>query len=148
MKNIIKIHNIFLKYSYHNQNNDNGISPKKISNIYKLINIREIMNIKDMEQNEKIKAGLCNFFSFVIEFYNNKKIECILINFDQFNMWLNYIEDIVNMNKSLKFIANGNNTDSKNKINGIYKLKSMYSNMKSRQIENIQRSITEEKSKI
>ena len=148
MQNIIKIHNIFLKYIYNNQNNDNGISPKKLSNINKLINIREIMNIKDMEQNEKIKAGLCNFFSFVIEFNNSKRIECILINFYQFNTWLNYLEDIVNINKSVKFIANGNNSDSKNKINGIFKLKSMYSNMKSRQVENIQRSITEEKSKI
>ena len=148
MKNIIKIHNIFLKYNiYNNQNNVNGISPKKL-NINKLINIKEIMNIKDMEQGEKIKAGLCNFFSFVIEFDNNNRIECILINYIQFNTWLNYINDIVNNNiKSQKFIANGNNSEGKTKINGIYKMKSMYAKLKSRQTEKIYRSITEEKSK-
>ena len=51
-----------------------------------------------MEQSEKIKAGLCNFFSFIIEFENSKKIEFILVNYIQFNTWFNYLTDLVNNN--------------------------------------------------
>jgi hypothetical protein len=116
MKNIIKIHNIFLKYNvYNNPGNYNDISTKRFSNINELLNIREIMNIKDMEQSEKIKAGLCNFFSFNLEFSNNKVIECILINYYQFNAWLEYLDIIVKNNiKSKKILANGNNSFTQN----------------------------------
>ena len=144
MKNIVKIHNIFLKYNINNKN-DKENSNKKFININKLINEREILNIKDMEQSEKIKAGLCNFFSFIIEFDNNI-LECILINFFQFNTWFNYLEDIVNNNiKMKKNISNGNSSGNKNKNNGIYKLKSLYSKRKGKQIDKIRRSITEKK---
>ena len=150
MKNIVKIHNIFLKYNIINNNeNDNGISSKKVSNINKLLNVREIMNIKDMEQSEKIKAGLCNFFSFIIEFGNNNKLECILINYVLFNNWFNYLEDIANNNiKSKKSISNGNSSGIKNKRNGIYKLKSLYSKLGNRKKERFHRSITEKKEQI
>ena len=121
MKNIIKIHNIFLKHNfYNNQGNDNDISKKRFSNINKLLNIREIMYIKDMEQSEKIKAGLCNFFSFVLECNNNQKIECILINFYQFNAWLEYLENTAQNNiKSKKDLVNGNSSFTQNGNNVI-----------------------------
>ena len=106
MENIIKIHLIFLKF---NENNDrskeNGIQKKKIYNINKILNSRDIMNIKDMNQSDKIKASLCNFFSLILEYKNIYKIEIILINFSQFNSWLNYLKDILNNNiKSKNFI--------------------------------------------
>lgn len=155
MKNIIKIHDIFMKYNSSNKsdmtnNNENGLSKKKISNINKLLNIKEIMNIKDMEQSEKIKAGLCNFFSFVIEFENSKKIEFILVNYAQFNTWFNYLKDITSNNiKSKLSIPNGNsnNLSTKSKNNNLFQLKTFYTKLKSRQKEDIRRSITEKKVK-
>ena len=155
MKNIIKIHDIFMKYNSSNKsdmtnNNENGLSKKKISNINKLLNIKEIMNIKDMEQSEKIKAGLCNFFSFVIEFENSKKIEFILVNYAQFNTWFNYLKDITSNNiKSKLSIPNGNsnNLSTKSKNNNLFQLKTFYTKLKSRQKEDIRSSITEKKVK-
>ena len=155
MKNIIKIHDIFLKYNSSNKpdmsnNNENGLSKKKISNINKLLNIKEIMNIKDMEQSEKIKAGLCNFFSFIIEFENSKKIEFILVNYAQFNTWFSNLKDIVSNNiKSKLSIPNGNsnNLSTKSKNNNLFQLKTFYTKLKSRQKEDIRRSITEKKVK-
>ena len=155
MKKIIKIHDIFMKYNSSNKsdmtnNNENGLSKKKISNINKLLNIKEIMNIKDMEQSEKIKAGLCNFFSFVIEFENSKKIEFILVNYAQFNTWFNYLKDITSNNiKSKLSIPNGNsnNLSTKSKNNNLFQLKTFYTKLKSRQKEDIRRSITEKKVK-
>jgi hypothetical protein len=147
MKNIVKIHNIFLKYNISNKNDKERIN-KKFININKLINVREILNIKDMEQSEKIKAGLCNFFSFIIEFGNNNILECILINFFQFNTWFNYLEDIVNNNiKMKKNISNGNSSGNKNKNDGMFELESLCSKIKGKQIDKIQRSITEKKKK-
>ena len=155
MKNIIKIHDIFMKYNSSNKSdmtnyNENGLSKKKISNINKLLNIKEIMNIKDMEQSEKIKAGLCNFFSFVIEFENSKKIEFILVNYAPFNTWFNYLKDITSNNiKSKLSIPNGNsnNLSTKSKNNNLFQLKTFYTKLKSRQKEDIRRSITEKKVK-
>ena len=68
--------------------------------------MKEISDI-NMEQNEKIKAALCNFFAFTIIFGNYKinKVECIFINFDLFNIW----------NKCLEIIAENNNK-SKNSL--------------------------------
>ena len=156
MKNIITIHDIFLKNNSYNKsdmfnNNENGLSKKKISNINKLLNIKEIMNIKDMEQSEKIKAGLCNFFSFIIEFENSKKIEFILVNYIQFNTLFSYLKDIVNNNiKSRLFIPNGNSNNlfAKSKKNNLFQLKTFYTKLKSRQKEDIRRSITEKKTRI
>ena len=132
MKNIIKIHNIFLKYNvYNNPGNYNDISTKRFSNINELLNIREIMNIKDMEQSEKIKAGLCNFFSFILEFNNNNKIECILINYYQFNAWLEYLDIIVKNNvESKKILVNGNNSFTQNG-NNLIKSKEFYLKLES-----------------
>ena len=109
MENIIKIHNIFLKYNS-NKNKENGIEKAKEKepiSINQFLNLREIMNIKDLSQGEKIRAGLCNFFSIIVEYNNFHKIELILINFNQFNSWLNYLKDVLDNNiKAKKFIIN------------------------------------------
>ena len=109
MQDIIKIRKIFLKYNSHS-NSDNedtiGKAKKKPLSINKLLYMKEISEI-NMDQNEKIKAALCNFFSFTILFGNYKinKVECIFINFDLFNIW----------NKCLEMIAENNNK-SKNSL--------------------------------
>ena len=78
---------------------------KKVLSINKLLYMKEITEI-NMEQNEKIKAALCNFFAFTILFgdYKINKVECIFINFDLFNIW----------NKCLEMIAENNNKSKNN----------------------------------
>ena len=85
---------------------NNGRIKKRVLSINKLIYMKEITEI-NMDQNEKIKAALCNFFAFTLIFGNNKvnKVECIFINFEQFNIW----------NKCLETIAENNNK-SKNTL--------------------------------
>ena len=82
--------------------------------------MKEITEI-NMEQNEKIKAALCNFFAFTILFgdYKINKVECIFINFDLFNIW----------NKCLEMIAENNNK-SKNNLDSQRKFlhRKLYSN--------------------
>ena len=109
MKDIIKIHKIFLKYNSQtgfDSEEQDGKKKKKVLSINKLLYMKEISDI-NMEQNEKIKAALCNFFAFTIIFGNYKinKVECIFINFDLFNIW----------NKCLEIIAENNNK-SKNSL--------------------------------
>ena len=109
MNNIIKIHSIFIKYNSNQKNNninDNNVNnnsknDKKVLNINKLIYVREIKEI-NMPQNEKIKAILCNYFSFsfLFEKFNNKiEIELIFINFEQYNLWNKFINSIIDLNK-------------------------------------------------
>ena len=110
MQDIIKIHKIFLKYNsnsdYELGNNNNGRTKRKVLSINKLLYMKEVSEI-NMDQNEKIKAALCNFFAFTIIFGNYKinKVECIFINYDLFNIW----------NKCLEMIAENNNK-SKNSL--------------------------------
>ena len=108
MNNIIKIHRIFIKYNsgqnYNNNiiNNNNQTNDKKIVNLNKLIYVREMKEI-NMSQNEKIKAILCNNFSFSIIFgqFNDKtEIELIFINFEQYNLWNKFISTIIDLNKN------------------------------------------------
>jgi hypothetical protein len=97
------------------KNNNNETNIKKAININKILNEKEILNIKDMDQNEKIRAGLCNFFSFILDFGDSKKIEFFLINLFQFNVWYNFLENIVQKSKKIKskcLIPNGNNSSS------------------------------------
>ena len=119
MENIIKIRNIYLKYNS-NKNKQNGNEKENEHlNMNKFLNSREIMNIKDLSQEEKIKAGLCTFFSLIIEFNYIHKIELIIINFNQFNSWLAYLKDILEMNLENKnSILNGssNMANAKNKF--------------------------------
>jgi len=110
MQDIMKIHKIFLKYNSHSgmeYEDNNGRIKKRILSINKLIYMKEITQI-NMDQNEKIKAALCNFFAFTLIFGNNKinKVECIFINFEQFNIWHKCLETIAeNNNKSKKALV-------------------------------------------
>ena len=105
MQDIIKIHKIFIKYNSHSgfeYENEDGKIKKKVLSINKLLYMKEVSEI-NMEQNEKIKAALCNFFALTIIFGNYKinKVECIFINFDLFNIWFKCLEMIAeNNNKS------------------------------------------------
>ena len=118
MENIIKIHNIFIKYNYNKNKENETEKEKEPLNIKKFLNSREIMNIKDLSQEEKIKASLCNFFSFIIEYNYIHKIEMIIINFEQFNSWLTYLNDILDINlKNKKSILNGSSTIANDKKN-------------------------------
>ena len=101
MNNIIKIHNIFLKYNSIQKNNINDI---KDLNLNKFIYMREMQEI-NIPQNEKIKSILCNYFSFsfVFEKYNQlTDIELIFINFEQYNLWNSFIKSLVSINNKNK----------------------------------------------
>ena len=128
MSNIIKIHRIFIKYNSSKKNNINSNldnnqqkSEKKVLNLNKLIYVREIKEI-NMPQNEKIKAILCNYFSFSFFYgqYNEKsEIELIFINFEQYNLWNNFISTIVEFNMN----NNNNITEAytdRNRINNTH----------------------------
>ena len=109
MQDIIKIHKIFLKYNTNTNfeyEDNNGRTKRRVLSINKLLYTKEISEI-NMDQNEKIKAALCNFFAFTILFGDSKynKVECIFINYELFNVW----------NKCLEMIAENNNK-SKNTI--------------------------------
>ena len=145
MKNIIKIQNILLKYNYDNKNvynngsfniNNNNIRVNKIFSINKIINKKEISEIK-IEQNEKIKAALCNFFSFSFSFGNKSnlssmKIDLVFINFEQFNIWLNTLDSIVKNNvksNKISILSNYNSASiQKFKIKSINNYKTAFSN--------------------
>ena len=102
MKNIIYIRDIYNKY---NSNKEKGNNSMQIN---KILNMREIINIKDLSKDDKIKACLCNFFSLLIEYNKNNKTELIFINYNQFNSWLSYLKGILNTNiLSKNFILNG-----------------------------------------
>ena len=87
-KEIIKIQNILTKYKIKANNN---------FSIYTIINKKEIKEIK-LEQNEKIKAVLCNFFPFSLSIKGNVIIDIIFINFEQFNIWLKNMNSITRNN--------------------------------------------------
>ena len=142
MQNIIKIRKIFLKY-----NNNNEMVPKKSIYINKILNEKEIANIKEMEQSEKIRAGLCNFFSFVIEFDNEKNMEIVLANFYQFISWVKYLEDVVRKNnfKYKYLVPNGNNSNLLKYKKNLSKIKSFKNRDSNGQRENlfVKRSFSE-----
>ena len=88
-KDIIKIQDILSRYDMKTNNN---------FSIKKILNKKEISEIK-LEQNEKIKASLCNFFPFSFSIKNsNIKIDLIFINYEQFNIWLKNMNSIVQNN--------------------------------------------------
>ena len=93
-KDIMKIQNILLKYDIKTNNN---------FSINKILKKKEINEIK-LEQNEKIKAALCNFFPFSFSIKNtNIKVDLIFINYELFNIWLNNMYSIAqNNNKFTK----------------------------------------------
>ena len=52
-----------------------------------------------MNEKDKMKAALCHYFSFSIIFNNNKRIECIFINYEDYLKWYHRISIIVEDNK-------------------------------------------------
>ena len=120
MNNIIKIHRIFIKYNSGQKNNNINSTnnsqkiDKKALNLNKLIYVREIKEI-NMPQNEKIKAILCNYFSFSFLFgdKNKTEIELIFINFEQYNLWYKFFYTIIDLNKKykIKYDNEANNKD-------------------------------------
>ena len=108
MKNLMKIQNLLLKYNKEINNKSNDFRETKIFSINKLMNKKEIQEIK-IEKNEKIKAALCNFFLFSFSLGNKNrnmsyvKIDLIFINYEQFIIWLNTLDSIAKNNiKSTK----------------------------------------------
>ena len=98
MSNVIKIHSLF----------ENGGEHKNL-NINNLIQMKEYIEIP-IEENEKIRAALCNNYSFniIINDVNEVKIECIFNNFEIYTFWMDYLEKIKEYHKNFN-IDNNNN---------------------------------------
>ena len=102
VKDIIKIHRIYLKQSNMCRNNP--------VNLNEFIYMQEFKEIK-LDSNDKIKSALCKYFPFCIVCNNFKeRLEIIFTNYDDFKNWLNI----------LRIISNGN---SNTYINGNFKNK-------------------------
>ena len=100
MQNIIKVHKIFLKYNKNNIINfDEKNLKKHIFSINKIIHLRELNNI-NLENNDKIKAALSHYFTLNINYDNNEKLECIFINFEEYNNWVIGLKMISEKNKN------------------------------------------------
>ena len=127
MNNIVKIHRMLIKYIERQKSNINSNmitisqkNEKNMLNLNKLIYMREIKEI-NMLQSEKIKAILCNYFSFSLLFGKNNfrtEIELIFINFDQYNLWNLFINEIINVNRNHKIKFNNCNHIKGNIANG------------------------------
>ena len=130
MKNIINIHQSYLKYN-------NEIKNKKENekfynlNINKFINFRENRKIK-MTDNEKIKSVLCHFFSLSIIFNTIKRIECIFINYEDFIKWYQRILLIVDNNKKQKICKSSRDNLFNKPFKTIRRTQSVNSNTKRR----------------
>jgi len=130
MKNIINIHQSYLKYN-------NEIKNKKENekfynlNINKFINFRENRKIK-MTDNEKIKSVLCHFFSLSIIFNTIKRIECIFINYEDFIKWYQRILIIVDNNKKQKICKSSRDNLFNKPFKTIRRTQSVNSNTKRR----------------
>ena len=99
MQDIIKVHKIFLKYNKNNNINFEEKNLKKnIVSINKIIHLRELNNIS-LENNDKIKAALSHYFTLSINYDNNEKLECIFINFEEYNNWVSGLKMISEKNK-------------------------------------------------
>ena len=103
MKNVMKIQNLLLKYNKDINKKTNNYRENKIFSINKLMNKKEIQEIK-IEKNEKIKAALCSFFLFTFSLGTKRKsssqikIDLIFINYEQFIIWLNTLDSIAKNN--------------------------------------------------
>ena len=92
MKNIIKVHTLYLKYNHKCQRETN-----RNSSLNKFIHLKELGNI-NMDDNLKIKSALCKYFSFSL-FIKDKILEIIFMNFAEFKNWFNGLSLLVNNNK-------------------------------------------------
>ena len=93
-KTIIKIQQIILKFN----------KTKKMKfDINKILNLKEMSEI-NMKQDDKIRAALCNYFSFNIFIGNTRsfcsKIDLVFINYEQFNSWIKNLNMIINNNNN------------------------------------------------
>ena len=110
IREIIKVYNFYLKYNKTCEKEFNN----SIKSLNRFIHLKELNNIK-MDDNQKIKAALCKYFSFLIIFSEEKNLEIIFINYEEFKYWYNGISLIVKDNK--KLYNNENDIFIKNKIN-------------------------------
>ena len=94
MKDIIKIYTFYLKYNQKCEKEPN----RNIRSLNKFIHLKELNQI-NMDDNQKIKSALCKYFSFTIILSEEKDLEVIFINFDEFKFWYNGISLIVKNNK-------------------------------------------------
>jgi hypothetical protein len=85
MITIKKIHEIF----------ENGYNNNNL-NIKNLIQMKEFNDIP-IDQNKKIKAALCKNFAFniIINDINEVIIECVFMNFQIYNFWIDFLEKIM-----------------------------------------------------
>ena len=96
MINIIKIHSIYL-----NINEKKNCQSLDFNNLMKIEEIAKI----PIEQNDKIKAALCNNFSFnlIINSLYERKIECIINNFDIYLFLIKLFDTIVEYHKNKNY---------------------------------------------
>ena len=97
MKGIIKIYTFYLKYNKKCEKEPN----RNIRSLNKFIHLKELNDI-DMDDNQKIKSALCKYFSFTIVLSEEKNLEVIFLNFNEFKFWYNGISLIVKNNKKSK----------------------------------------------
>ena len=97
MKGIIKIYTFYLKYNQKCEKEPN----RNIRSLNKFIHLKELNDI-DMDDNQKIKSALCKYFSFTIVLSEEKNLEVIFLNFNEFKFWYNGISLIVKNNKKSK----------------------------------------------
>ena len=97
MKGIIKIYTFYLRYNQKCEKEPN----RNIRSLNKFIHLKELNEI-DMDDNQKIRSALCKYFSFTILLSEEKNLEIIFINFDEFKFWYNGISLIVKNNKKSK----------------------------------------------
>jgi hypothetical protein len=96
MINIKKIHEIF----------ENGYNNNNL-NIKNLIQMKEFNDIP-IDQNKKIKAALCKNFAFniIINDINEVIIECVFMNFQIYNFWIDFLEKIMEYHIKIDIINN------------------------------------------
>jgi hypothetical protein len=96
MITIKKIHEIF----------ENGYNNNNL-NIKNLIQMKEFNDIP-IDQNKKIKAALCKNFAFniIINDINEVIIECVFMNFQIYNFWIDFLEKIMEYHIKIDIINN------------------------------------------
>lgn len=101
VKDIIKIHRVYLKQSNMCRNNP--------VNLNEFIYMQEFKEIK-LDSNDKIKSALCKYFPFCIVCNNFKeRLEIIFTNYDDFKNWLNILRMISNENSNVYINCNFKN---------------------------------------
>lgn len=126
MQDVIRIHEIVMRNKERCGFDD---IQTRLMNVTKLLNLKEIKTIK-LEHNEKIKAALCQMFSFTISFEKNEKVDCIFINLEDFNFWYKGLKEIVTFGRGISQEKKFNKAVKKN-LSVHYYSKNPFSQMKS-----------------